>query len=711
MPIQVQGPDGQIIEFPDGTPDAVMEGALREFYGSPKGPDFSNVQSSASTVAADGWKPGLARDVAMGARSTLQGVGSTLGLVTDPLARGADWIANKVAPPAPSMSDLITGSQPQPRRIFGTAREGFSALADTLGLPKPQTSRERVIGDVGEALAGTGVTMGVGGLLRNTGPIADKVGKFLTAQPGLQAVSAASGATASGSVREAGGGPLEQLGAGLLAGVLPGTVSSLAAAGTRGLVRGRSGEQMRRTINDFAALGATPSVGQASGNRLIQGAENVLGGAPTSAGVMSRFVERQADDIGAGLGRQAENLSRRASAEKAGRAIESGVAAFAKSTKAKRAALYAAADAAIPDTVQSPLTNTRQALTELTALTPGAESTSAGLVNPRIQQLAQSVGEDMMAAQASGQQGIPYAALKDLRSRIGEEISDFALDPSRPSAQYRRLYAALSRDMEEAARAQGPDAMRAAKRANDYMRVSANRLEDIERVVDKAGGPEKVFLAAMSGTKDGGTTLRKVMQSLDKEGQRAVTSAVIKRMGMPTPGQAGIGADEFSAATFLTNWNRVSPEARRALFDRHGLGFSRDMDRIARVADNIKTGAKVFANPSGTANLAAAQGYAIGLPLSFAQAPFTGHWWPVAAMVGGGVGANMSARALTNPRVVRWLAQSTSMPVGSVQTSLREMAAQARRAGDDEAAAFAESLSEQQPESAPHQRTNGNESQ
>lgn len=111
-------------------------------------------------------------------------------------------------------------------------------------------------------------------------------------------------------------------------------------------------------------------------------------------------------------------------------------------------------------------------------------------------------------------------------------------------------------------------------RANNYYKMSASRLDQLERVVDKNGGPEKVYAAAMSGTKDGGTTLRAVMQALDQEGQRAVTGAVLKRMGLASAGQQGAEGAEFSAQTFLTNWNKLSPEARRALFDRYGPSFS-----------------------------------------------------------------------------------------------------------------------------------------
>lgn len=94
-----------------------------------------------------------------------------------------------------------------------TCREAAGNIADRLGLPSPQTTRERVMGDVGEALTGTGLTMGVGGLLgagrgvaRAAPTAAQKVGNFLTAQPALQTAATATGAGASSATREAGGG-------------------------------------------------------------------------------------------------------------------------------------------------------------------------------------------------------------------------------------------------------------------------------------------------------------------------------------------------------------------------------------------------------------------------------------------------------------------------------------------------------------------------
>ena len=79
----------------------------------------------------------------MGARATLEGVGSTLGIVTDPLARMAG---------------------------LPSAREGFSSVADMAGLPKAEAPMERIGAGATEALAGGGGIMGLGRSLATRAP-------------------------------------------------------------------------------------------------------------------------------------------------------------------------------------------------------------------------------------------------------------------------------------------------------------------------------------------------------------------------------------------------------------------------------------------------------------------------------------------------------------------------------------------------------------
>lgn len=671
----------------------VIADEIRRVQGASK-PDFGNVTSGSSTVQAAPKQKGNAVTRFLGdigAREVLQGGYGLYGalggdalneFVLDPIDRA-------LFQPDQTVSGLITGKQPQ-RSVLGTGgrtyRQAASDFADELGMRKPQTSAQRVTADIGEALTGTGLTMGLGGALPAT---ASRLSNLLTAQPALQAVSTATGAGASSVARESGAGEGAQFAAGLAGGLSPGAVSAAGGAGLRGLVRGRSGADMQRTIDDFGAVGATPSVGQASGNRLIQGAENVLGGAPTSAGVVNRFAERQAQNIGEGLQDRANQFFPNASGERAGRAVERGVGTFGRNTAATKKALYWQADRLIPETAPVQLGNTWQTVTKLTTPTQGATATTGALINPRIAKLRETLTQDL----AAGGGRIPYSALKRIRSDIGEAISDFSLTPDAGTRELKQLYASLSRDMEAAAQAHGPAAVAAAKRANNYTRAVSERLEQVQRVVDKNGGPEKVFEAAMSGTRDGGTTLRAVMQSLPKDGQRAVTGAVLKRMGMANPGMQDAAGEVFSAQTFLTNWNKFSPEARRALFDRYGPSFSRDMDRIASVAQNIRDGAKVFANPSGTANRAAAMTYGASLVGSLFTGGTTG-------LVAAGVGANLMARYLTNPDVVRRLAVATALPKGSIPALINSIRLDAEKSGDEDLAQLASELEQREKESA-----------
>ncbi|MDQ1062369.1 hypothetical protein [Stenotrophomonas sp. SORGH_AS_0282] len=688
-------------------------------------PDFSGVTATVDSTAdgrqADGWMAGPLRDALFGARSVLQGTGSLIG------ALGGDALG--------ALETKLTG------RPVASFRDNASRLADAIGLPQAQTAGDRIYGDIGEALTGTGLTLGAGGLasaaaqaparaaqagiapalrvapvatsqaalinparaaatplhqVAGSAPsLAQRGADILTAQPVLQAISAATGSGASGAVRESGYGPGAQIAAALVGGLAPSAVAAGAPAALRGTLRGGEGNRvaLEQAIDDFGSLGATPSVGQGTGAWSRQGLENLLSGGPTSGGVMRQFAEQQNEQIGEGLADISNQLAKNISGERAGRAIERGVDTFAKNTNAMRKALYWQADQHIPSDTRIGVTNTERALAELTTPVAGAEATTAAQISPKIQRMADTLAEDVAAAQQAGQAGIPYEAVKRIRSQIGEELSDFSLSTDRPTAQLKRLYASLSQDLESAAQAQGPAAVAAVKRASNYFKASADRLETLERVVDKNGGPEKVFQAAMAGTKDGATTLRAVMRSLPEDSQKAVSAAVIKRMGLATPGAQNAAGDAFSPNTFLTNWGNISPEAWRTLFGRYGKEFSDNMDKVARVAERIKTGSEVFKNPSGTANRGAALAYGASL----ATAIMSGSALMTGGLLASGGTSNLAARLMTNPRWVQWLAKATDRPVGALPAQINVLKRIAKENDDQDIAEAAANLAESPP--------------
>lgn len=677
-----------VIDIVGGT----RESALPAQAPAANNSDFARMISGAPAAA----EPPIAEGNAVtrflgeiGGRQVLQGVGGLYGAlggdalnhyVLDPIDRAAGW-----------GTQLGTGGR--------SYRDAGALLADELGMRRPETAQERIYSDIGEALTGTALTMGAGGALNagrslasNVIPTAaQRLGEVLSAQPVLQTISTATGAGAGAATREGGGGQGAQILAALAGGLGPAVATSGSAAALRGAFRGGEANRaaLAQSIDDFATLGATPSVGQGTGSWARQGTESLLTGGPTSGGVMRRFAEGQSEQIGDGLRGVADNLFRNASGERAGRAIERGVETFAKNTAAQRKALYWQVDQHIPGDAPVSLANTQRALADLTTPITGAEATTGAMISPKIQQLADNVAEDLSVAQAAGTPGIPYEAVKQIRSKIGEELSDFALSNDRPTAQLKQLYASLSSDLEQAAAQQGPAAVAAVRRANTYFRASADRLENLERIVDKNGGPEKVFQAAMSGTRDGATTLRAVMRSLPADGQKAVSAAVIKRMGLAAPGAQNAAGDAFSANTFLTNWSSISQEARRTLFGRFGDDFSRDMDKIARVAETIKSGSEVFKNPSGTAN----RGAALAYPATIGGLLITGQAGPAGAAVLGGLGANAVARLMTNPRFVKFLARSTELPLSALPAQINVLKRQAAETQDDDVAEVANALS------------------
>ncbi|MFC4727153.1 hypothetical protein [Coralloluteibacterium thermophilus] len=661
-------------------------------------------------------------------RSAIDNAGRGVGMLLRNVAEGGASLAGIVTDPAIALWNSATG-----RQDYGT-RAGVSAALDAIGLPKPESGTERIAGDVVQAVTGGGGLIGAGrqmaarganlipafsgaasdlrGIadaanlapklaaeamagrqLAASGPTAlQGVGQEMAKFAGLQLAGNATGAAAGGAAREDGATPAGQIVAALAGGLAPSALTSGLPAATRGLLRGGESNRqaLENAVQDFTALGgATPSVGQGTGSWMRQAVENSLGASPTAGGVMARFGQQQGDQIGEGLSSLARRMSSNPTAEGAGRSIRRGVDQFSTAVRARRGQLYDQVDQFVPPDTPVALTRTQQALASLTTPTAGAEATTGALVNPALRSLADNVSADLAAAQARGAAGLPYDAVKAIRSRIGEDAFSFTLAPDKPTAQLRQVYGALTRDMEDLAKQAGPEAERALRRANSYYRASQDRLELLERVVDKNGGPEAVFQAAMGGTREGATVLRSVMRSLPEDAQRDVTAAVIRRMGMATPGAQDAAGEVFSAQTFLTNWNRLSPEARSTLFNRYGPEMSADFDRIARVAGRIKEGSGVLRNPSGTGAAVAGMGYWGGLGLSILR----GDLGSAALLGSGGAGMNVLARALTNPRTVRWLADATDMPVSALPQQLVVLRRIAEASNDPDVAALADALS------------------
>jgi len=136
----------------------------------------------------------------------------------------------------------------------------------------------------------------------------------------------------------------------------------------------------------------------------------------------------------------------------------------------------------------------------------------------------------------------------------------------------------------------------------------------------------------------------------------------------------------FSPETFLTNWNKITPDAKTTLFASLPGDMRKDLDKIAKVASNLRDGSKVFANPSGTAQAATNQLTAGAAILSL----MTGNAGAAGAIAGGVVGANAASRIMTNPLAVKWLAEATRVPVEQLPAQLNTLSQAIFRMDKDE---------------------------
>jgi hypothetical protein len=215
---EVQGPDGATQEQAFSMLQSQIAG------GSPPATKEPSAAFSAGRALND-----IPRQLGLTARYGLEGLANTAQIVTEP---------------ARYITDRLTGMTGKTRPLGAEA----SFLADRIGLPSPQTSNERVIGDASRLVAGAGGLAGTARLASSLPGAAGTVMEGLAANPTAQLTSAAGAGLAGGASREAGGSPLAQGGAALIGGVAgglaPGGVQTLVDAGRRMLAPKLTPQQM-----------------------------------------------------------------------------------------------------------------------------------------------------------------------------------------------------------------------------------------------------------------------------------------------------------------------------------------------------------------------------------------------------------------------------------------------------------------------------------
>lgn len=402
-----------------------------------------------------------------------------------------------------------------------------------------------------------------------------------------------------------------------------------------------------RRAQDFKDLGVQPSAGQVTDSTFLQTLENVLGKIPGASGVMRKFLEKQNAAL-------ASNTKTGIAAEDAGRAVERGVGSFMDETSATHRALESKLSNKIGANFQLNPARTLQTLDDLTNVDPRAPKITASLVNPKLQAIRDGLADDI--ANTGGR--VPYEVFRRLRTKVGAMLDD-ALSSDIPNGELKALYGAMSDDLGTAAQQAGAGSE--FRRMNAFWRARMDRVENVlGKVLGKSRQPEDIFNALVPKDASQVNKLRLTMRSLPASDRKVVTDAIVDRLGKATAGNQNELGDAWSAHTFMTNWNKLGGAAKQAVFPNDAMRLK--MDQMARVANQVKTSAKLGANPSGTAQnnlwnwlIFGAGGGALA---AFNPSLFAG--------AASGVGISyITAKMLTSPKIVNWLTKPVNVSNGN----------------------------------------------
>jgi hypothetical protein len=294
----------------------------------------------------------------------------------------------------------------------------------------------------------------------------------------------------------------------------------------------------------------------------------------------------------------------------------------------------------VPAHAQIDATNTHS---QLVNILYRAHDPALDINNPTLQRYLDALNN-------SGRQ-ISWQDLRDMRTTLRQMRNDPELMATIGDRQFGQLNDALTTDMVNGANAiGGPNAGRLVQIADNYYARSMERIRDNLTKIWKAPTPEAAYgqlqTALLDGAKGDINKVAALRRALTDEEWGDVAATMLDRMGRPVASQALEGAPPFSAATFMTNYERMSPAARSMVFNGGGRGDLRDqLDNLVTAVSAMK-GTQMQANTSRSGQLGANLGTFAALATS-----------PVKTGLGLLFG-RMSANALYNPTYVRLMTRT-----------------------------------------------------
>ena len=420
-------------------------------------------------------------------------------------------------------------------------------------------------------------------------------------------------------------------------------------------------EPMKSTLNavfkvkpdiakDFMEEGVNMSALSLSDNPVVTRVGSLLKGTFGSASVMERDIEKTLSSLQNRIGALASSSGIGAvSQQKAGEIAQQGIESYVGKFKDTSGLLFDRVGKKLA-TKTSPLNNVRSFVsTELSQYTnePNLQKKIAG--NKAIQEAIDAVSD-------AGDTGLRYDALKRYRTNVGSLITENAIT-GQDNALAKRVYAALSEDMKAVAKESGPETLKAFENANAFFNRGVTEIEGrLQKYIGSKADPAAILTSIKNSSKGSDFRVSAIMKAIPSHDKPIIRDAILQQLGKNQSG-------EFSPTVFFKDFNKISPEAKKALFGAESSAFRGSLERLARISQKISESGRyeIFSRTAdnlGNVGLIALSAVDLG---TAAAATAT---------------SNATARLLTNPSFAKTLAKYSMKPISksAFRSMLNDMA-------------------------------------
>jgi len=377
----------------------------------------------------------------------------------------------------------------------------------------------------------------------------------------------------------------------------------------------------------FKEAGLTPTLGDITDSRFIQGTQNIVKEVPFGSKSLSKTINDTRENIYKfGEGQNSQN---------AGELVRKSLKNWQKRGQRVTGKLKENFQQYVAPNENIPINNTLKVINEGSNLiTPEAKAQFAkspiGKEYAKLQEIA-----------ARNQGAIPYEDLNFFRGEIDDAITTFGKIGNKSQGALKNLRANIQKDIKELFNQKSPEAQKALDKYNKFYSNFADKNEQVIGKLLNNKTAVETYNNIANNLKVDGNRAKEVLRTMKPEEKKIFTNSLIRELGMNPQ-------NEFTPAYLATNFKKLEPTAQEVVLSSLDTTGKKQFRSIIESIDYVKDALKV-SNPSGTFNQYLKFGTLAG---AVAQPE---------KVIPALLGANITGRLMANQKFINWIGNASKI--------------------------------------------------